>query len=228
MRQAVDTAKILGMAALASYPLLLHGALTTGRWITITAVVTSVQAVIAGAAMLSHSTYKRKWAAAALAAPLCLVVPFASAQLSLLAASGVPHAFAYLGLLAGFAASLLPGREAVVTVLARKIQGPLRPDMLAYTRRVTWAWCFFFASQLVGSLVLFRYASVASWSLFVNVLNFPLVVLMFAAEYGYRIIRFRDRPRAALGDVIRAFARSGRTDAGRADPTGARPKPLPR
>ena len=228
MRQAADAAKILGMVVLGSYPLLIHGALATGRWITIAAIVTSVQAVMVGAAMLLHSTYKHKWAAAAVAAPLCLIVPFVSARQSLLAASGVPHAFAYLGLLTGFGVSLFPGREALVTVIARKIQEPLRPDMIAYTRRVTWAWCFFFAGQLVASLVLFRWASVAAWSLFVNVLNVPLIALMFAVEYGYRVIRFGDRPHAAIGDVIRAFAQSSRADAGHADPPGSSPEPLSR
>lgn len=225
---AADAAKILGIVVLGSCPLLIHGALATGRWMTIAAIVTSVQVVIVGATMLLHSTYKRKWAAAAIAAPLCLIVPFVSARQSLLAASGIPHALAYLGLLTGFGVSLFPGREALITMIARRIEGPLRPDMIAYTRRVTWAWCFFFAVQLVASLVLFRWAPVTVWSLFVNVLNLPLVVLMFAVEYGYRIIRFGSRPHAAIGDVIRAFGRSSPADAAHVDPPGSSLEPLSR
>ena len=112
-----------------------------------------------------------------------------------------------VALLALFAGSLLRGHEAIVTILARKIRGPLPPELLLYTRRVTLAWCVFFAGQLVGSLVLFLYAPVSVWSLFVNVLNAPLVVLMFAIELGYRSVRFRHYRHSTIADLIRVFKR---------------------
>ena len=65
-----------------------------------------------------------------------------------LVASAVPHAMAYLTLLVVFAASLQPGREAIVTILARKARGALSGEIVRYTRRVTWAWCWFFVAQL--------------------------------------------------------------------------------
>ena len=70
----------------------------------------------------------------------------------------VPHAMAYLTLLVVFAVSLRPGREAVATLLARKARGPLSDKTLRYTRRVTWAWCWFFVAQLTGSLLLLLFA----------------------------------------------------------------------
>ena len=36
------------------------------------------------------------------------------------------------------------------------------------------------------------------WSLFVNVLNVPLLVLMFGVEYGYRLLRHPNFPHASI------------------------------
>jgi uncharacterized membrane protein len=208
MRQAAAWAgKTLGFIALGAYPLLIHAALTSsGQWATPAAAVISLQFVVVGALVLVRSTYKYKWLVAAVAL-LVLAASWHSAQQSLLAVSGVSHAIINLGLLALFAGSLLPGQEPIVSALARKIRGSLPGDMPLYTRRVTWAWSFFFAAQLLISLVLFLYAPVSVWSLFVNVLNAPLIVLMFAVEYGYRVVRFREYHHASIADVVRAFKR---------------------
>jgi uncharacterized membrane protein len=86
------------------------------------------------------------------------------------------------------------------------VHGTLPPQLYAYTRRLTAAWCVFFAAQIVVSAFLFRFASLSHWSLFVNVLNFPQLALMFIGEYGYRLVRHRDFPHASLLDGVRAFS----------------------
>jgi hypothetical protein len=53
-------------------------------------------------------------------------------------------------------------------------------------------------------LLLFR-LSQGAWSLFINFLNIPLVLLMFAGEYGYRVIRHPEFPHASILDAMRAF-----------------------
>jgi uncharacterized membrane protein len=126
-----------------------------------------------------------------------------------LIALGIPHAAAYLLLLALFGRTLASGREPLVTGIARRVHGTLEPGIVIYTRRVTAAWCFFFAGQLVLSAALFALLTVEAWVLLVNLLNIPLLVVMFAAEYGYRIARYPNHPRVSLGATIRAFARSG-------------------
>jgi uncharacterized membrane protein len=139
----------------------------------------------------------------------------------LAAAYGIPHAAIYLSLLWLFARTLRPGREPLITRLARRVHGTLPPEHDAYTRRVTGAWCVFFATQIVMSALLFGFASLSHWSLFINVLNFPLLALMFVGEYGYRLIRHREFPHASLLDGVRAFS----NDAGRptvAEGTGSR------
>jgi hypothetical protein len=82
----------------------------------------------------------------------------------------------------------------------------LRPDIAVYTRRVTFAWCCFFAAQLAVSLTLFFFASMVVWSFYVNVLDLPLVALMFAGEYLYRLTHVHNWPRSSVIQVIRAFA----------------------
>lgn len=119
----------------------------------------------------------------------------------------VPHAVIYLSLLWLFGRTLAPGREPLVTSVARRVHGALAPEIDAYTRRVTLAWCVFFLGQIAVSCLLFALAPLETWSFFANILNLPLLVVMFVAEYGYRVMRYPDHPRAPLSAVVRAFGR---------------------
>ena len=122
------------------------------------------------------------------------------------AAYAIPHTAIYLSLLWLFGQTLRPGNEPLVTLFARRVHGTLPPAMAAYTRRLTFAWSVFFVLQLLVSALLFRFSSLSVWSLFINVLNFPLLALMFVGEYGYRIVRHPAFLQASLFDGIRAFA----------------------
>jgi uncharacterized membrane protein len=131
-----------------------------------------------------------------------------------LVATAVPHAMAYLALLVVFAASLQPGREAVITILARKSRGRLPADIVRYTRRVTWAWCWFFVAQLVGSLALLLFAPLYVWSLFINLCNLPLIGVMLCTEYVYRQWRHAARPPERMIDMVRIVRRLRTASAG--------------
>ncbi|HXZ02367.1 MAG TPA: hypothetical protein VEI03_20395 [Stellaceae bacterium] len=124
-------------------------------------------------------------------------------DLGLVAATALPHTVIYATLLAVFGATLLPGRDALVTALSRRMYDSVPPAMAAYTRGVTWAWCGFFAAQLATSLALFLWAPVAVWSVFVNLLDLPLIALMFAAEHACRLVCLADAPRHSPADVVR-------------------------
>jgi uncharacterized membrane protein len=104
-----------------------------------------------------------------------------------------------------FAATLLPGRTPVITLVAQRLNPRFHAGMLPYTRHVTIAWCLFFAGQIIASAVLYRYAPVRWWSLFVNGLNIPLVVLMFLGEYALRRRRFPES--TDLATMIRGYRR---------------------
>jgi uncharacterized membrane protein len=126
-------------------------------------------------------------------------------SLGLAAAYGLPHAAIYLFLLWLFGRTLLPGREPLVTGLARSVRGALPPHQEVYTRGVTVAWCVFFAAQVAVSALLFLLAPLDAWSLFINVLNLPLLVLMFAAEYLYRTVRHPGDDRTTIVGALQAF-----------------------
>jgi uncharacterized membrane protein len=64
----------------------------------------------------------------------------------------------------------------------------------------------FFAGQVAVSALLFTLAPLEAWSVFINLINLPLIVLMFAGEYLYRAIRFPHHPRASIARVLRAYA----------------------
>lgn len=127
----------------------------------------------------------------------------------------LPSVLVYAGLLWMFARTLAPGREALVTRLAREVRGTLPDELTGYTRQVTWAWCVFFAAMALASLLLFVFAPLQTWSLFVNVLGLPLVAAMFLAEYVYRVVRYRHFSHASLFTSVGAFHKFGRGAASR-------------
>lgn len=121
--------------------------------------------------------------------------------------AGLPHAVCYVFLLWIFGRTLRPGSEALITGLARRVHGHLPPHLESYTRRLTLAWCIFFALQLAASALLLALAPLDAWSLFVNVLNVPLIAAMFVADYVYRLLRYPSGPHASIAQAIAAFAR---------------------
>jgi uncharacterized membrane protein len=190
------TARILTFAAFGVCSLVDHAVLMTGT--PLASILAFAQLSLIGVLFLWSVPHRYKWLAAV---ALCIVAGafyWRSVQPSLVAASALPHTLAYLGLLMVFGSSLLPGREALVTALARHMHPPISQEMAAYTRKLTWAWTAFFAAQLGISLLLYVLATVAAWSFFVNVLNLPLLVSMFVAEYIIRGFVLIDPPRHGL------------------------------
>ena len=121
----------------------------------------------------------------------------------------LPHVGAYLFMLWFFGHTLMSGREALITRLARHIHGTLPAEIERYTLHVTAAWCLFFAGMVLTSLLLYLLAPLVVWSVFANLLNFPLVLAMFLAEYLYRILRYPNFSHASIRSTIRAFQKYG-------------------
>jgi uncharacterized membrane protein len=120
---------------------------------------------------------------------------------------GLPQVLGYLGLLWFFGRTLVSGREALITRFARFIHGEIPPEIERYTRQITILWCGFFVSMLVVSVSLFTLVSTDAWLFFANVLNMPLLVGVFIAEYVYRSFRFPDWPYPSLAATVDAFRR---------------------
>ena len=111
---------------------------------------------------------------------------------------GLPHFVTNLFLMWFFARTLKNGREPLITSIARRVHGSLSPEIEIYTRRITFVWSLFFLLQVAVSLGLYIFASVETWSMFINILNAPLIILMFIGEYSYRILRYRDHQSSIL------------------------------
>jgi uncharacterized membrane protein len=202
---------VLFWGAVVAAPFVQHAAIATGHWFQLASGFAAIQAV-AIAIIARQSRGVTRALGLALAAALLTVVAIRIISPegdlpALLAASGTSHAILYSSLLLLFAQSLRPGRRSLVTTMAIRLEKGLTPAMLVYTRHVTQAWCGFFAGQLIVSALLLVFAPPEVWSLFVNVLDGPLVALMFAAEYGLRRIRFRNMRHVSPFTIIRSFSR---------------------
>jgi uncharacterized membrane protein len=106
-----------------------------------------------------------------------------------------------------FGRTLRAGREPLVTRMSRSVHGALPAAIVAYTRNVTLAWTLFLSAMAVTSVLLYLLAPLPVWSLFANVLFFPLVGLMFLAEYAHRILRYRWFSHASIVQSVAAFRR---------------------
>ncbi len=123
------------------------------------------------------------------------------------ALSGIAHGAAYVLLLWVFARTLAHGREPLISRYSRAVHGALPPAMARYTRQVTIAWCVFFAGQVLVSVLLLAFAPLGAWSLFINLLNLPLLAVMFVGHLAYGAIRHPEFPRTSILQAFRAFTR---------------------
>jgi uncharacterized membrane protein len=106
---------------------------------------------------------------------------------------------------ASFGRSLLGRRVALCTQLADKVHGPLTPQELLYTRRVTAAWTLFFLSITAATLGFFLFAPLRIWSLFANFCVLPLIGLMFVAEYAVRRRVLPHAPHRGILAAVRVY-----------------------
>lgn len=103
-----------------------------------------------------------------------------------------------------FAGSLRRGREPLLTRIARQVFQQHDEETRRYTTRVTQLWSLFFVALLIETLLLTLFAPLELWSLFANIINYLLIVLLFAAEFTYRRLRFSQR--TSLQQFIQLFA----------------------
>jgi uncharacterized membrane protein len=98
-------------------------------------------------------------------------------------------------MLAGvFGATLRPGETPLIVRIAEVADGVLAPEFVRYLRALTQAWAIFFITMAGLSLVLMLYTPFEWWSLFVNVLMWPVIGMMFALEWIVRRFAFKELP----------------------------------
>jgi uncharacterized membrane protein len=202
--------KMLVPAGIA-YSALLHLAILKGVTDSAHLIVLSLP-LMAGCGLLIMRAVGSKWrplVAVALAGLVYGLLRWHHLRGGMIAADGLSHAFINFFLLWLFAGSLRGGREPLISGVSRRVGGAeLTPAVARYTRNVTVAWSMFFGAQLLTSALLYIFAPLPVWSLFINVLNVPSIVLMFSAEFLIRMWRHPAQARLPVARVVDAFTRN--------------------
>ncbi len=158
---------------------------------------------------MSWTGKRRAWLLVMIAAIAVTGLLMQYGQLGLALEYGASHAAIYVFLAFLFGRTLIRGRVPFITLLARKVHGTLPPQMEAYTRSATLAWCIFFSGQLATSAALLTFAPLGFWSFFINLLNVPLLAAMFVGEYLYRVGIHPEFPHASIAMAIESFVKEG-------------------
>ena len=109
--------------------------------------------------------------------------------------AALPSVALNLMLASVFAVTLRRGETPLIVRIAELDSAALTPQFRHYLHALTHAWAIFFAAMAALSLLLMLYAPFEWWSLFVNVLSWPLIGVMFIAEWLVRVACFRKLPR---------------------------------
>ncbi len=88
-------------------------------------------------------------------------------------------------------ASTLRGDTPIIERFARMQVATLSEPERLWCRKVTVAWCVFFAVNALVSAALALAAPVAWWALYTGALSYVLLGAMFTVEYVLRSMRFR-------------------------------------
>lgn len=201
--------KILLVAVFIAYPILLHTFILKEEVEMWQLLFVFAPLLLAAAWVLFRMVAKAWWPLLVLvfAGAIYYIVAGGYGRVGLLAVNGLSNATLNLFLLWLFGRTLLRGKEPLISQISRHINGELKPEVADYTRHVTIAWCIFFGLQVVTSLLLYTFAPVAAWSFFINVLNLPLLVLMFVGEKTYRTVRFPNHPKTSILKAIEVYSK---------------------
>jgi len=146
--------------------------------------------------------------------PACLLVLLSLVLMSLVLVFDAPLLPLYLppvlinaALALLFGLSLLPGSTALIVRLATQMSDDTTPRMERYAYWLTAAWALVFVGLTVESWLLARYASLETWSLFINLLNYLFVALVFVVEYPIRRWVLGKLPHDGFVDFISQLSR---------------------
>ncbi len=201
--------KILLLAAFIAYPIVLHVFVLKEEVAMSHLLFVFAPLLIVAAWVILRMAGKAWWPLLALGfgAAIYYIATGDYGRIGLLAVNGLSHATLNLFLLWLFGRTLLRGREPLISQISRHINGELKEEVVEYTRHVTIAWCVYFALQVFVSLGLYLLAPLGAWSFFINVLNLPLLILMFVAEKVYRTRRYPNHPKTSILKAIEVYSK---------------------
>ncbi len=90
-----------------------------------------------------------------------------------------------------FIRSVMPGKTPLITRFYQLTEKEDDPHKMAYTKKVTWVWVVFIVLLLINTLFLTFFASLETWSLFTNFINYLLMLGLFIAEWLFRMFWLR-------------------------------------
>lgn len=123
----------------------------------------------------------------------------------------IQHLGTNLALATLFGRSLLGGGEALITQLAKAVyNGKISERKRRYTRQATVAWTLFFLFNALISAILWLFAPQSAWSVFANLLSFPLLAGMFIAEHLWRLHALPPEERPSIAQVAQAYRLHGK------------------
>ena len=201
--------KALVVVAFIAYPILLHNFILKDEVEAWLLLLVFAPLLLVASWLIFRSVGKIWWPLVAMAAATLVyyIVTGDHGRVGLLAVNGLSHATLNLFLFGLFGRTLLRGREPLISQISRHINGPLNPEITLYTRQVTIAWCIYFMLQVITSLSLSIFAPIAAWSFFINVLDLPLLAIMFIGEHTYRTARHPNHHRTSIMKAIEVYTR---------------------
>jgi len=201
--------KILLLVVFIAYPILLHTFILKDE-VEMWQLLFVFAPLLGVAGWVVFRMFAKIWwplLALVFAGVIYFVVAGGHGRVGLLMVNGLSNVSLNLFLLWLFGRTLLRGREPLISQISRHINGGLLPGVGEYTRYVTIAWCIFFGMQVVVSLSLYAFAPIAAWSFFINVMNLPLLILMFVGEKTIRTLRFPNHPKTSILKAIEVYSK---------------------
>lgn len=195
--------RVIAIALIAAYPLLVHIAL-----------VFAVPQLLFVAPMLFlagvcwqglGNRNKTVWLVFSLLCAAVLLLEYLGLTLYLLF---LPPVVIPLLLLFIFGRTLVNGREPLITAIGEAARGPLSQAMRTYTHRLTQLWCLVFVAMILWSAILPWLEQPELWSWFTNIINYGVVGVLFVGEFMLRKKLFPTHNHPGFFEYLRIIARA--------------------
>lgn len=193
--------RVLFVSSLLFYPLVVHLFILQGSSAGALVVLLGVCLALLVADLVSPARHVTWWTGMY---ALLVVAGVASLLSARAYALYLPPLLFNLVLAAVFGRSLGAGSVPLIErVMRRHRRADMPAELVAYARQLTWLWTAFFLAMAAAALALALGASLEAWSLFANVINYVLVVVLFLLQFAYGRWRFRHLHISPVWTVLR-------------------------
>lgn len=104
----------------------------------------------------------------------------------------LPPILMMLTILYPFIRSVMSGNTPLITRFYQLTKAENNPSVTRYTDKLTWIWIIFIILLLLNNIILTFWASLETWSLFTNFINYILLLSMLVLEWVFRIFWFKE------------------------------------